>query len=158
MEHPNMARLKVLAISVATGRIGYAFLVGGRPKDWKMSRKAWRAVSDAEHYVQRLIALFKPDVVVTEKIEKNSRKGSHAKSIVTAIARLAEKAMLLDVVVPRIQRYQNKYAEARVFSERFPELASSVPRQPRCWESEPFSTIYFEALSLALEVVDHNHS
>ncbi|MDA4845245.1 hypothetical protein OOZ53_07785 [Hoeflea sp. E7-10] len=123
-----------------------------------MSKKAWRTVAGAEDYVKQLIAFFKPDVVVTEKIAKESGKGDHAKRIIAAIARVAEKAMLLDVVVPRMQRYQNKYAEARALAERFPELAASVPRKPRLWESEPFAMIYFEAVSLALEVVDHRNA
>ena len=154
LEHPDMARLRVLAIAVATGRVGHAFFVGGRPQDWKMSKKAWRSIADAERYAQQLIAFHKPDVVVTEKIGRNSRKGEHAKRIIAALARVAERAILLDVVVPRIQHYQNKYAEARAFAERFPELAPRLPRVPRLWQSEPFATIYFEAVALAVEVID----
>lgn len=149
-----MARLKVLAIAVGTGRLGYVFLHDGELVEWRMSKKANKSPEQARSYTKSLIERFKPDVVITEKVAKRSRKGEHAKRIIAAITRVAEKAKLLDIVTPRIQQYQNKYAEARAYAERFPVLKPQVPREPRIWQSEPRSTIYFEALALALVVID----
>jgi len=149
-----MGRPKVLAAAVGTGRIGYVFLVDGQLVYWKMSRKANRSPEAARSHTDRLIASFEPDIVVTEELDNRSRKGEHARSIIAAIAATAEGAELLDVSVPRIQNYANKYVEAQALSERFPELAAQVPRKRHLWQSEPFSTIYFEALSLALAVID----
>lgn len=154
IDHPNMARLRVLAIAVATGRVGYAFVSGDRLKDWRMSKKASMSPQEARKLVKQWISFFKPDVVVTEKIGKHSRKGSHTKRITAAIAKVAEHADLLNVLAPRIQAFKNKYEEARMLAKRFPELQDQVPREPRIWQSEPFSTIYFEALALALVVID----
>ncbi|MCP4184138.1 MAG: hypothetical protein GY761_12610 [Hyphomicrobiales bacterium] len=149
-----MARLKVLAIAVATGRIGYVFFDGDVLKDWKLSKKASKSPTEAKTYVTKLIAFFKPDVVVTERIDKNSRKGDHAKRIITTIAKVAENHELLDVSVPRLQAFKNKYEEARELVLRFPDLRPRLPKEPRIWQSEPFGTIYFEALALALLVID----
>ncbi|MEZ5812480.1 MAG: hypothetical protein R3D45_13795 [Rhizobiaceae bacterium] len=152
--HPVMARLKVLAIAVATGRLGYVFLQGGELMEWKMSRRANRSEEAARSYVKRLIERLEPNVVATEKVGKHSRKGDHTKRIIAAVARVAEQSLLLDVVVPRLQQFANKYAEAEALAERFPSLKRQVPRQPRIWESESYSTIYFEAMALALAVID----
>ena len=149
-----MARLKVLAIAVATGRIGYVFLEGGVLKDWKLSKKASKSQKAARTYVTNLIKVFKPDVVVTEKISKHSRKGDHAKGLISTIARVAENHELLDVQVPRLQAFQNKYEEAKALVLRFPDLRPRLPKEPRIWQSEPFGTIYFEALAMALLVID----
>lgn len=149
-----MARLKVLAIAVATGRIGYVFFDGGILMDWKMSKKASKSPEEARTYATKLIAFFKPDVVVTEKIAKHSRKGDHAKDLTGIIANVAENHELLDVSVPRLQAFKNKYEEARELVLRFPDLRPRLPKEPRIWQSEPFGTIYFEALALALLVID----
>jgi len=150
-----MARLRVLAIAVATGRIGYVFLSDEILKDWRMSKIACRSAHNARTYAEQLISFFTPDVVVTEKMDKESRKGAHAKEISGVIAQVAEEANLLDVLVPRIQTFKNKYEEARALCKRFPELEYWMPREPRIWQSEPFGTIYFEALHLALSVIDN---
>ncbi len=149
-----MARLRVLAIAVATGRVGYVFFHGKQLTDWKMSRKANRSADAARSYAEQLIAYFRPDVVVTEKVANHSRKGTHAKDITAAIGCVATRAEPLDVQVPRVQSFQNKYEEARAFAERFPALKSRIPKRPRIWQSEPYSTIYFEALALALYIID----
>lgn len=148
------ARLKVLAIAVATGRVGYVFLDGSTLIDWKMSKKASQSVKEARKHAKKWIAFFKPDVVLTERIAKHSRKGDHAKSITGAIAKVAEDAELLDVSVPRLQAFKNKYEEARELVLRFPELRPRLPKVRRIWEGEPYSTIYFEALALALLIID----
>ncbi len=151
---PGMARLRVLAIAVATGRVGYALLVGDSLEDWKLSKKASRSPKEASKHVTAWIEFFKPDVVVTEKINEHSRKGHHAKKLIAAIAGVAENHDLLDVAVTRIRAFKNKYEEARALATRFPQLRPQLPREPRIWQSEPFGTIYFEALALALAVID----
>ena len=149
-----MARLRVLAIAVATGRVGYVFLVGGSLMEWKLSKKASRSPEEARKHATTWIKFFKPDVVVTEKITKHSRKGEHARGLIAAIAKVAEGHDLVDVSVTRIQAFKNKYEEARELVLRFPDLRPRLPKEPRIWQSEPFGTIYFEALALALLVID----
>ena len=149
-----MARLKVLAIAVATGRVGYVFLDGRNLIDWQISKKANKSTKQARAYAQKWIKRFKPDVVVTERTTKPCKKGDHAKSIIAAIAKVAEDTDLLDVSVPRLRAFKNKYEEARELASQFPDLLVRVPKEPRIWQSEPFSTTYFEALALALLIID----
>ena len=149
-----MARLKVLAIAVATGRVGYVFFDGKNLIDWKMSKKATKSAKEAQIHIKRWIKYFKPDVVVTERIDERCRKGDHAKSIIAAIAKVAEDTDLLDVSVPRLKAFKNKYEEARELVLQFPEMQPQLPKEPRIWQSEPFSTIYFEALTMALLIID----
>lgn len=147
-----MARLKVLAIAVATGRVGYVYLIGNKLRDWGMSRKASRSTAEAAAQAQTWINELKPDVVVTEKLHRHSRKGSKTRDLIAAIARVASHNYLLDVAVNRVQNFPCKYTEAKALVDRFPILSAWLPRKRRIWEPEPRSTIYFEALALALAV------
>ncbi len=145
-----MAQLKVLAIAVATGKIGHVLLMGDRLLDWGLSRKASSSTTAAAEHAQRLINELKPDVVVTEKIGKGTRKGSKTAELIATVAEIASHNYLLDVSVERIQRFKDKYEEAKASAEHFPELLPWVPRKRRLWEPEPRNTIYFEAMALAL--------
>lgn len=145
-------RLKVLAIAVATGRIGYVFMIGGELRDWGISRKASKSPDLAAKQAKSWIAHLKPDVVVTEKTDDSSRKGEKTKLLINAITNVTAEAFLLDVAVTRIKLFKDKYTEANALAEQFPELKAWVPKKPRIWEAEPRNTTYFEALSLALQV------
>ena len=145
-----MAQLRVLAIAVATGKIGHVLLMGDRLLDWGLSRKASSSTTTAAEHTQRLINELKPDVVVTEKIGTETRKGSKTGELIATVAEIASHNYLLDVSVERIQRFKDKYEEAKAIAEHFPELLPWVPRKRRLWEPEPRNTIYFEAMVLAL--------
>ena len=147
------AGLRVLSVAVATGRVGYAFLVGGKLCDWGLSRKASRSPEQAASQVRQWIAYFRPDVVVTEKVEARTRKGEKTKRLIDAIAAVGRDAKLLDVAVSRIRTFKNKYAEAAALAEQFPEIKPWLPRTRRIWDPEPRNTIYFEALALAVCVI-----
>lgn len=148
-----MKQLKVLAIAVATGRIGYVFLKGKQLRDWGLSRKASKSPELAAKQAQTWINELKPDVVVTEKIEPGIRKGGKSKELIAAIARVAEQNYLLDVSVQRMRHFKDKYTEAIALAEEFPELLPWVPKKRRIWEPEPRNTVYFEALALVKEVL-----
>ena len=145
-------RLKVLAIAVATGRIGYVFMIGGELRDWGLSRKASKSPKHAAKQAKSWIDHLKPDVVVTEKTDDSSRKGEKTKLLIDAITNVTADAFLLDVAVTRIKLFKDKYTEAKALAEQFPELKAWLPKKPRIWEPEPRNTTYFEALSLALQV------
>lgn len=149
-----MATLRVLAVAVATGRIGYVFLKGGELCDWALSRKASRSPEAAAKQTKLWIDELKPDVVVTEALPKRSRKGARTKAIIEAITRVAERADVLDIAISAVRICRNKYDDAKRLAERFPEIAAWVPPKPKLWESEPRYTIYFEALGMAAVVLD----
>lgn len=145
---------RVLGIAVASGRVGYVLMFSGKPCQWGLSRKAAKDTADATKRVTAWIARFRPDVVVTEKITVGCRKGEKAKSIIEAIAAVAADAEVYDVSVPRPHRHANKFAEAEALVDRFPALRPWLPPPRQLWESEPRNTTIFEALALAVVVID----
>jgi len=151
-----MARLKVLAIAAATGRIGCVFFIGGRLKHWAMSVKASKSPKLAAKQTAQWIDELEPDVLITEKVGKHSHKGKLSKQLVAATTKVAENQHLNVIVVPRVQNFQNKYEEAKELAKQYPDILPWVPKRPRIWESEPRNMIYFEALALALEVIGKN--
>ena len=55
--------------------------------------------------------------------------------------------------VPRIQDYANKYEEAAALALQYPDIKPWLPPKRRFFDNEPRSTVLFEALSLALGVI-----
>lgn len=149
-----MKQLRILAIAVATGRIGYVFLVGSKLKDWGLSRKASRSTQAASGQVKDWITQLEPDVVVTENVPKSSTKSGKTRALIEVITKFARDAQLLDVQVTKPHFFKNKYAEAQALGERFPEIAIWVPRIRRLWEPEPRTTVLFEALAMACVLID----
>jgi len=147
-------RLKVLAIAAGTGRIGYVFLIGGKLRDWRLSKKASKRPALAAAQTQAWMEELEPDVVVTEKIGEDTGKSEKTIRLIEAVASAAANENLLDVSVPRERAFKNKYEEAQVLGERFPDIKAWIPRKRRIWEPEPRNTIYFEALVLACAVID----
>ena len=61
---------------------------------------------------------------------------------------------VLDLLVTRRFEYRNIYEEAAAIARRYPTLKHKLPKKPRIWETEPRRIIYFEAMALALAVLD----
>lgn len=148
-----MAALRVLAFAAATGRVGSVFMIGDKLVDWHISNRAADNGMEAAAHAQTLITDLLPDVVVTEEPETASHKGKHTLALIAAIARTAEHNHLIDVSVPREQRYPNKYAEADALVERYPELLPWKPMKRRFYDNEPRNTVLFEALALADQIL-----
>ena len=151
-----MAFDRVLAVAAASGRVGYVFLIEGKLYDWRLSRKASRRPEEAAKRAEIWIRRLQPEVVVMEKIDGASRKSERTRAIIAAIAEVAANEYVYDVAVSRPRSHANKYEEAAALAERFPELRPWVPRPRKLWESEPRDVTYFEALSLALTVLDRH--
>ena len=100
------------------------------------------------------IVRFRPDVVVTEKTSAQCRKGENTKAIIKAIASVAAQAETYDVAVQRPRPVPNKYAEAEALADRFPDMRPRLPDPRNLWDSEPRNITIFEALVLALAIVD----
>lgn len=149
-----MTRGRVLSLSVATGRVGYVYFDDGQPAHWGMSHKAARSPLLAAEQTKKWLSLFAPDVIVTERVGVHSRKGALTKYLIAAVADVAGESDWTNFSVPRVQSYANKYEEADALAARFPILSAWVPSRPRIWEAEPRNMILFEAVSLALNLVD----
>ena len=140
----------VLTIAAASGRVAYVLLKDMHVSAWGLSRKASNGPDDAALCAARWIEWLRPDVVVTEKITKGSKKGARTRSVTSAITAVADRADILNVEVVRGRSYPSKYAEAHGLARDFPELAHLVPKRRKPWDTEPRTTVYFEALALAL--------
>lgn len=92
-------------------------------------------------------------MVITEKFTPGSKKGDTTKELVAAIASIAAEMELLDVQVTHERVYQNKYQEAEAIAGRYPELLPWASKKRRFFENEPRSTVLFEAMALALEIL-----
>ena len=130
------------------------FLIGTRLMDWQISGKAAKSPELAALYAQTLIQSHRPDVFITEKIETARNKGKHAKELIASMAVVAANHDLLDISVERPHDFPNKYAEAALLIERFPEIAAWQPTR-RFFDNEPRNTVLFEALALASELARH---
>ncbi|MEJ6404938.1 hypothetical protein [Yoonia sp. 2307UL14-13] len=149
-----MSALSVLAIAVASGKVGYVFLSGGKLQDWGMVQKATKSSSDLVGFAQELITTLKPDVVVTEKRTTGCRKGQRTKTLIRSIAELASHNPVLDIEVQRPRRYPTKYDEAHGLAAEYPDIAGHLPKhRRRIFDYEPRSMVLFEALALADAVV-----
>jgi hypothetical protein len=151
-----MARRKMLAFAVATGRVGSVFFMGGRLMDWQMSNKASRDNIGAAEHAQNLINKYRPDVVVTQDPRSAGNKGERSLLIIDAIARTAATNNLLHIAVPRQRSFGNKYAEADMLAERYPDVAAWKPQKRRAFDNEPRNTVIFEALALAEAIIDRS--
>jgi ribosomal protein L17 len=149
-----MERLKVLAFATATGRIGHVLLLGERLLDWGISNHASKSPERAMKHAEKLITDFTPDVVVTEDIPATSTKGQKTRQIKDAIASVAECATLLTIKAKHFQEFANKYEEAERLAARFPEMSPWVPKRRKLWDTEPRTTVLFEALALAIVAME----
>jgi hypothetical protein len=149
-----MAALSVLAIAVASGKVGYVFLHHGRLQDWGITVKAAKNGGDLVGLVQSLINEWQPAVVVTEDCGDGCRKGDKTKRLIRSLSELASHNAVLDVSVPRPRTFQSKYEEAQVLVAKHPEIAGHLPAQRRrIFDFEPRGMVLFEALALAHEVM-----
>lgn len=149
-----MAALRVLSVAVSSGRVGYVFLDGKQLRDWAVTTTVSGNSMDLVAFVQELINTLKPDVVVTEKLDQECRKGSHSRKLIASIAELASHNYVLDVSAPRPRVFPSKYEEAEDAVKRHPDLIGYLPeRKRRFYEFEPRNMIVFEALALAEAVI-----
>lgn len=153
-----MMRRKVLALAAATGRVGYVYFIDGEPVHWVISHKAATSPLLAAKQTAEWISLLAPDLVVTELIGARSRKGSNTKYLIAAMADTAREVDCKDHSVPRVQHYANKYEEADALAARFPMLLAWLPNRPRIWEAEPRNMILFEAVALALSIIEEGET
>ena len=149
-----MAALRILAIAAASGRVGYVYLTDRRLRDWGISEKAAGGTVEAAALAQSWINRLRPEVVATEKLTADTRKGAHSQRLIAAIAETAAHNYLLDVEVRRLRTFPSKYEEAAALAQRYPELAAWLPRKRRFFHSEPRSVVLFEALALGEAVLD----
>ena len=144
-----MSRLRrLLGIAASHGKIGFAYLVDGELMDWGLSAKASRSFEEAFKRVTAWTVYYRPDIVVTERVEEQSRKGAHTRLLIRAAESAANNARAdyIEMILPLDGK--NKYEAAAALAAEFPQIEPWLPRKRRAWEPEPRNIIYFEALAL----------
>ena len=147
-------RKRVLAIAVASGKVAYVFLIDGMLKDWHCSRAASLSAPKGRSLLRRAVARFEPSLVVTEDPFKPTRKSGSSLEVLNALVQDLTDSATPHRLVQRDQQFANKYDEAQALTNRFPGIAPWLPKTPKIWEAEPVSAIYFEALSMAVLIID----
>jgi hypothetical protein len=150
----TIERKRVLAVAVASGKMAYVFLIDGKLKDWHCSRAASLSPPKGRSLLRRAVARLEPDLVVSEDPFKPTRKSGSSKDSLYALVQELTDSATPHRLVQRGQQFANKYEEAHVLAKRFPALAPWLPKTPKIWEAEPVSAIYFEALSMAVLIID----
>ena len=146
----SMAALNILAVAVASGRVGYVFLRGTQVQDWAVTTTVSGKTTDLVAFVQELINTLKPNVIVTERCDEDCRKGPNTRRLIQSIAQLASHNYVLDVAVTRPRPFQSRYEEAADAVTRHPDLIGYLPQQKwRFFETEPRNMVVFDALALA---------
>jgi len=142
---------KLLAIAVASGKIGYVFIINGKLMDWGLSKQASATPGMAKCRVLDWLDFYRPDVVVTEKQHRFSRKSEMTHSVIEGVTMAVKNKGVHLVEVERERLHKNKYEEIDALAVQFPNLAGWAPHKRRAWESEMRETILFDALAMAIQ-------
>ena len=141
-----------MAIAVATGRIGYVMLADDKLVDWDISQVASHSPKRAAAKTKEWVELLKPEVLVTEALGSNRRKRGKTLSLMEAVGQAARESEAITVTIAKVRNHRNKYQEARILAQKYPELRPRLANKPACWLTEPRRMILFEALALALRL------
>jgi hypothetical protein len=149
--------MRTLAIDPTTSGFGFVVLEGSeRLVDWGLGRLERPDDSLFQKRVEKLLDRVAPQVLVLEDME-DSRRGERA----TAWARLAnQSAAKRGIRVEKVGRREvsehfatsgkTRWEVGLAISRFFPELAPSLPKKRRIWESEDRRMTIFTAASFAL--------
>lgn len=149
-----MARLSTLAVSVASGKVGYAFFVGRELTDWGIAQQMAKSSNVLVGYVQELINQLKPDVFVSLRPDTTARKANHTRALIRSIENLGDQNYVLNVSIDRPKPYESSFEEATAITSRYPELMGYKPaRRRRIFDPELKGTVLFEAVLLAEHVI-----
>jgi len=151
---------RVMALSIATGRVGYAVLEGPRfLVDFGVLDL--RGANDNERITKivETIAWNLPDILVLEDVKaKGCMKGARSRVLIKRI-KLETSLRAIDIVMISrldVRRFfapldgRNKDVIARTVANHFPELLRALPRERRPWVPEQYRMALFEAASYAL--------
>jgi len=145
---------RILICAARIDQLCVLFMRGKELCDWQVSRKGARNPKAAATQMRKWIDEFRPDILISENPDTASRKGEKNTNILRAIAAVCEDNPALNMIVTRAQRYKNLYEEAAILAMRYPQLMQWSPKKQPIWKSEPRNVIYFEALSMALLILD----
>lgn len=161
MKEPSTRYHRLLAIDPSTKGFGFAVFEG--PKclvDWGVVR-VW-AKNDADLLVraEAIMDRYGPALIVLEDIS-GTRRGARARKRIDLIARYAESRGVdarfisrADVHAAFMDFGVTKQEIAVAIAHIFPELERHLPRPRKPWMSEDERMNVFDAVALAMTVLD----
>jgi len=149
--------MRTLAIDPTTSGFGFVVLEGStRLVDWGLGCLATPDDALYQQRIERLLDRMQPQLLVLEDM-RDSRRGDRAVAWAQLAAKSATKRGIKVEKVKRaeVSRHFASSGKARweigvAISRRFPELAPSLPKKRRIWESEDRRMAIFAAASFAL--------
>lgn len=138
----------LLSIAVASGKIGYVFLIDGELCKWRVVTKASRSTEAAVAKVRAWIKFYEPDTVVLEQLTGQTRKSGQTIKNIQAIQEAVQAASCDVVLVERQSQFSNKYDEISSLAEKYPNARTWTVLPRKLWEAEHKHTVIWEALSL----------
>jgi len=145
---------RILAVAARQDQLCALYMLGEKIEDWCASRQGGSSAGVAVLQLRRWYKTYQPEILISENPDTATRKGEKNINILKAIAAESKDYNAPNFLVTRQQRYKNLYEEAEALAERYPDLAPKLKEKPQIWESEPRDVIYFEALSMALQVLN----
>lgn len=145
---------QILAFAVASECMAAVFVAEGKLKEWKMWRRAVEDTTIARSKFRIMVAKLSPDLILIEDPWTNTKKSGQSLAVLQTLAQAAEDEPVGHALMERVQRYENRYDEAKILSERFPQIRAWCPKPPKSFETESRHLVYFEALAYVAEALD----
>ncbi len=156
--YPDVPR--IMAVTISTGRIGYAVLEG--PSFLVDAETLDMRGADDDERIEKICAALAwnlPDTVIVEDIkDKGCMKGVRTRLLVKRFMKEAKRRRISVQPVSRIEvrnfftplGAHNKDMIARLVASHYPELIQLLPSKRETWDGEKYSMATFEAVSSAL--------
>ena len=150
-----MQTIRILAVAVATGRIGYVYFEDQQLAKFEISRKGFEDIGKAASTFEEWLKRTRPNIVVTEKINDRCRKGERSRQIIQTISVVASHHYVHDICIPMQRNGRTRYEQAVHFSQIYPEISERLPQKNKSWQSEDRAMILFDALTLAHPILEN---
>ena len=149
---------RVFAMDIRADRIGYA--VFGAPNqlvDYGTSRFRSEKVGKAR--IEFLLRALNPSVLVLRRPRPRSTRRRPRGDMNRRVIERGAKALGVQIVFVTERRLRaffarfncrNKFQVAELLGGWFPELARYVPQKRKCYEPEPWTIAYFDAIALGV--------
>ena len=143
----------IVALDPSSRGVAFAFFERGSLLDWGTRRNDRDQLGVAD----RLLALFKADVVVIE--DPDAHRCERRPRVRSLLRNIARRASGHGIAVLLVSRYEvrkssaergmtTKHAVASDIARMFPEIEHLVPRRRRSFQSEQARADIFDAISL----------
>ena len=146
---------RTLGVALRSTGLAMALFVGEEIVTARVSAVAAKAgYGKTKEVLGNWLTRYQPDLVVIEDYRTAARKGPRQRRALRHLPAFARRFPCEVMVIERRKTHANLYIEASALAIRFPSLEDRVPRKPELWEREPHFVSMFEAVTLAVNVLD----